>query len=54
MTDEKLEKILQQTLIPEVADEDIYLYRKVRKSRKKFVKIFAAVAACLALSLIHI
>ena len=24
MTDEKLEKILQQTLIPEVADEDIY------------------------------
>lgn len=51
MTDEKLEKILQQTLIPEVADEDIYLYRKVRKSRKKFVKIFAAVAACLALIL---
>ena len=49
MTDEKLEKILQQTLIPKVADEDIYLYRKVRKSRKKFVKIFAAVAACLAL-----
>lgn len=51
MTDEKLEKILQQTLIPKVADEDIYLYRKVRKSRKKFVKIFAAVAACLALIL---
>ena len=46
MTDEKLNQILQQALTPEVQDEDIHIYKRVRKnSMKNIFKAGIAVAA---------
>lgn len=50
MNDEKLEEILQQALTPTVTDEDIYMYKRVRKhSMKNIIKTGVVVAACAAL-----
>ena len=52
MNDDKLEKILQQTLISDVTDEDILIYKKARRKKmKKTAKAGMAVAACAALIL---
>ena len=52
MTDEKLNQILQQALTPEVQDEDIHIYKRVRKnSMTNIFKAGIAVAACAALVL---
>lgn len=50
MTDEKLDQILQQALTPDIEDDDIHIYKRVRKnSMNKIFKIGIAVAACAAL-----
>lgn len=52
MTDEKLNQILQQALTSDVQDEDIHIYKKVRKNKmKNILKAGIAVAACAALVL---
>lgn len=51
MTDEKLDNILRQALTPDVLDEDIYIYKRVRKKNMKIKRIFKAgiaVAVCAA------
>lgn len=50
MTDEKLDQILQQALTPYIEDDDIHIYKRVRKnSMNKIFKIGISVAACAAL-----
>lgn len=52
MTDEKLNQILQQALTPDVQDEDIHFYKRVRKNKmKNILKAGIAIAACAALVL---
>ena len=53
MTDERLEQILRQALVPEIDDSEIQVQKKVRNNKIKMKKIIkGGLLACAALALI--
>ena len=53
MTDERLEQILRQALVPEIDDSEIQIQRKVRNNKMKMKKIITGgLVACAMLTLV--
>ncbi|MCI9532525.1 MAG: DUF4179 domain-containing protein, partial [Lachnospiraceae bacterium] len=54
MTDEKLEQIIKQALVPEISDKEIRINRRRKDEMNKFRKIGKGVAAAVAAAVIGI
>ncbi len=54
MTDEKLEQIIKQALVPEISDKEIWINRRRKDEMNKFRKIGKGVAAAVAAAVIGI